>query len=341
MSTSMIQIMQLLPPIVVIALLALSCLNFYKQYVLKSRELIALISKVGSTVRSMSDGDDFMRKDGVGRIFQDTLLEKAWKDFAKTLHSQTGVINGVKRNRKYRLTVPVSTHFSAATVIDRNLGVEYFKHLPGLLTGIGIIGTFSGLLFGLSHFDASSVDKLNESITLLISGVRDAFYASAAAIGAAIVITHWEKALYRKNLAALDDLTDALNSLFEPGVGEEYLATLVQHSSHSNSHVRDLKDELLQAMLPVIKQLESVQNQRDDSLAQALERALNESNRRLAHQLEQALNKQVRLPLEEMSMRLDNRLSNARNNPQDLAMKVIRARQQDSGAEPLSTVESA
>lgn len=271
-----------------------------------------------------------MRKDGVARIFQGTMLEKAWKDFAKTLHPQTGVINGVKRNRKFRLTVPVSTHFSASTVIDRPLGVEYFKHLPGILTGIGIIGTFSGLLFGLSNFDASSVENMNESITLLIGGVRDAFYASAAAICAAMVITHWEKSLYRKNLAALDDLVDAMNGLFEPGVGEEYLATLVQHSSSASNLTRDLKDDLLQAMLPVIKQLESVQGQRDDGLSQALEKALNESNKRLVNQLETALARQVKQPIEEMGARLDNRLSHIKGTPQDLAMKVIRARQHES-----------
>ena len=65
-----------------------------------------------------------------------------------------------------------------------------------------------------------------------------------------------------------------MNGLFEPGVGEEYLATLVQHSSSASNLTRDLKDDLLQAMLPVIKQLESVQGQRDDGLSQALEKAL-------------------------------------------------------------------
>jgi len=332
-------LIQLIPPVTVLILLGLASFNFYKQYVVKSKELADVVSKVGSTVRSMTEGDDFMRKDGVSRVFQGTMLEKAWQDFAKTLHPQTGTINGVKRNRKFRLTVPVTTHFSAATVIDRPLGVDYFKHLPGILTGIGIIGTFAGLLFGLSNFDASNVEKMNESITLLISGVRDAFYASAAAIGVAMVITHWEKSLYRKNLAALDDLVDAMNGLFEPGVGEEYLATLVQHSSSANNVTRDLKDDLLQAMLPVIKQLESIQSQNNDGLAQALERALNESNKRLSNQLEIILARQVKHPIEEMGQKLENRLSHIRSNPQDLAMKVIRARQNDSHAEASSSAE--
>lgn len=332
------QIIQLIPPAIVMALLVYACLNFYKNYVLKSHQLRETIHRVGSTIRTMTDGDDFMRKDGVARVFQGTMLEYVWKDFAKTLHPQSGLINGVKRNRKFRLTVPVYVHFSAASVIDRPLGVDYFKHLPGILTGIGIIGTFSGLLFGLSNFDASSAESMNRSIGLLIGGVRDAFYASAAAIAAAMIITHWEKSLYRGNLAALDDLTDALNSLFEPGVGEEYLATLVQQSTSANNVTRDLKDDLLQAMLPVIKQLENIQTQRDEGISRAMESALNEANRRLVSQLEVALARQVKTPIEDMAEKLENRLSHLRTNPQDLAMKVIRARQQDGAADTNASV---
>ena len=97
--------------------------------------------------------------------------------------------------------------------------------------------------------------------------------------------------------------------------------------------------EVLQAMLPVIKPLESIQSQNNDGLAQALERALNESNKRLSNQLEIILARQVKHPIEEMGQKLENRLSHIRSNPQDLAMKVIRARQNDSHAEASSSAE--
>ncbi|HEX4878583.1 MAG TPA: hypothetical protein VFV39_01955, partial [Limnobacter sp.] len=252
----------------------------------------------------------------------------------------TGLINGVRRNRKFRITVPVSTFFSASVVIDRSLGVEYYKHLPGILTGIGIIGTFGGLLFGLSHFDISSVEKMNDSIALLIAGVRDAFFASAAAICAAIVITHWEKSLYRKNLAVLDDLNDALNSLFEPGVGEEYLATLVQSQGAESAPAKDLKDDLLQAFIPVIKQMEALQAQKDEQFFQLFEKAIGDSNKRLVSQIEAALVRQIRTPLEDMSAKIDNRLSHMRGKPEDLAVKVIRARQGDVSASLNSVAEN-
>jgi hypothetical protein len=237
---------------------------------------------------------------GVDKVFQGTHLENLWRDFSKSLHAQKIGNSGTKKDRKYRLTVPVEYNFSAAAVIDRPLGVEYFKHLPGILTGIGIIGTFSGLLFGLSNFDASTAEAMNLSIALLIAGVRDAFYASAAAITAAMVITHWEKRIYQQCLGALDQLVDALNNVFEAGVGEEYLASLVHQSSNSGQVAETLKDELLQAMVPILKQMEELQSVQAQSVTEALEKALRVSNRELAGQFEAAMMRQVKAPIEDM-----------------------------------------
>ena len=83
--------------------------------------------------------------------------------------------------------MPAKAYFSVSAVIEGPLRAHYFKHLPGILTGIGIIGTFAGLLFGLSNFDSSSPDTMAQSVNLLLSGVRDAFYASALAITVAMV----------------------------------------------------------------------------------------------------------------------------------------------------------
>lgn len=45
-----------------------------------------------------------------------------------------------------RATVPAETFFTEQALVDTPLRTEFFKHVPGILTGIGIIGTFYGLL---------------------------------------------------------------------------------------------------------------------------------------------------------------------------------------------------
>jgi hypothetical protein len=239
---------QLIPPILVVITLVVACYFFYTRYVVQSKELCLSLERIGNTIRSMSDGDENQRKSGVGRVFQDTPYDSVWREFAKTLHAQVWQTQGQLKRTKYRLTVPASHFFSVSSIVDRQLSVEYFKHLPGILTGVGIIGTFSGLLFGLSNFDATDPEKMSQSVAILLAGVRDAFYASAAAITAAMVITHWEKMIYRRCLTALDHLVNCLNGLFDGAVSEEYLATLVEHSANTSNQARMMKEEMIQAI---------------------------------------------------------------------------------------------
>ena len=328
---SSLSLIQLIPPILVVVTLVIACYFFYTRYVVRSRELCMSLERIGNTVRSMSDGDENQRQSGVARVFQDTPYDSVWREFSKTLHAQVWHPHGQLKRTKYRLTVPASHFFSVSAIVDRQLSVEYFKHLPGILTGVGIIGTFSGLLFGLSNFDATDAEKMSQSVAILLAGVRDAFYASAAAITAAMLITHWEKMIYRRCLTALDHLVNCLNGLFDGAVSEEYLATLVEHSANTSNQARMMKEEMIQAMVPVIRQLEMAQNKQADGISKGLENALNESNRRLVSQLEAALIRQVKTPLDELCNQLGNRAAPA-NQAQDMAIKVIRARQNDTAA---------
>ena len=95
--------------------------------------------------------------------------------------------------------MPAETVFSPQSLVDARLNVEFFKHLPGILTGIGIIGTFYGLINGIQHFDPSllakaktdpaQMDKLFVGLKVLFDEVQGAFIASFFTIGTAMVIT--------------------------------------------------------------------------------------------------------------------------------------------------------
>jgi hypothetical protein len=54
-----------------------------------------------------------------------------------------------------RLTAPAEMFFRTDIIVDTSLRADFFKHLPGILSGIGIIGTFVGLLNGLKGFKIS------------------------------------------------------------------------------------------------------------------------------------------------------------------------------------------
>lgn len=54
--------------------------------------------------------------------------------------------------------------------------------IPGTLTGLGLLGTFIGLLAGISSVQVSSVEATLESIIVLFSGIQVAFYTSVSGV---------------------------------------------------------------------------------------------------------------------------------------------------------------
>src|SRR3989344_5549636 len=89
-------------------------------------------------------------------IVSDKKMLHLWEQYKDTLHPQRKAdASGQEKIAKWRSTAPAEMFFSTQTLVDVPLKTEFFKHLPGILTGIGIIGTFSGLLEGLRNFDIS------------------------------------------------------------------------------------------------------------------------------------------------------------------------------------------
>lgn len=61
---------------------------------------------------------------------------------------------------------------------------RFLEHAPTILTSLGILGTFTGIVIGLLHFDAQKID---DSIPQLLSGLKTAFITSLAGMFASIL----------------------------------------------------------------------------------------------------------------------------------------------------------
>ena len=177
------------------------------------------------------------------------VLAHLWSEFRETLHEErvldarTGQFEIVR----LRATQPSEAFFTEATVVDTAVRTEFFKHLPGILTGIGIIGTFLGLIVGLKNFQVTSdTTAVQQSLEALLQSVSKAFLVSLLAIALAMVVTALEKLLLVRLYAKAEKLTQAIDEHYKAGVGEEYLSRLVSASEESASQSRVLKDALVE-----------------------------------------------------------------------------------------------
>jgi hypothetical protein len=159
-----------------------------------------------------------------------------------------------------RSTIPASAYFSAEYLVDSRLRTEFFKHLPGIFTGIGIIGTFTGLIEGLRRFQVSeNAATVRTSLESLMHSVGEAFLISAAAIGAAMLVTLIEKMILASLYRKAEEIAHAIDAQFNSGAGEEYLARLVTASEASASQSKILKDALVKELGDILRELTAAQ----------------------------------------------------------------------------------
>ena len=135
-------------------------------------------------------------------------------------------------------------------MVDIPLKADFFKHLPGLFTGIGIIGTFLGLIWGLNAFSEGVSRTYDQQIVRdklmdLLNAVSHAFIVSAGAITAAMVATFLEKLAITAHYKQVEEICQLVDSLYTAGAGEEYLARLVKSSEESATQTTQLKDSLV------------------------------------------------------------------------------------------------
>lgn len=190
-------------------------------------------------------------------------LQHLWSEYADTLHPQSTPDEfGQERVVRWRQTVLAEAYFNVEALVAVELRTEYFKHQPGIFTGLGIIGTFVGLLKGLMTFNISSdPEKVRQSLDSLIHGVLEAFVVSACAILLAMVTTFMEKLAISRRVQQVEEFCNLLDSLFDSGAGEEYLSRLVKASESSATQAAQLKDALITDLKGLLEEMTRQQSE--------------------------------------------------------------------------------
>jgi hypothetical protein len=184
-------------------------------------------------------------------------LRHCWSEFRDTLHPQKKADSmGMLEVARWRQTAMASSFFTEQALVDSPLRTEFYKHLPGILTGIGIIGTFAGLILGLIGFQVSDdATVVRKSLQDLLANVGSAFLVSGTAIALAMVITLLEKAMINGRYTQVERLCGVIDSLFDAGAGEEYLQRLVEASETSATQAMQMKESLVTDLKQVLTEL--------------------------------------------------------------------------------------
>ncbi|MBQ7656331.1 MAG: MotA/TolQ/ExbB proton channel family protein [Clostridia bacterium] len=166
---------------------------------------------------------------GEGRpVWQDVLflgkeLQGPWRRF---------LVNAEQLDAR-GLNCNVEDYINDDTVIGGLGHLQLGEVIPSLLTSLGILGTFIGLMRGLGGLDMSDAAKTMDGIPKLISGMTFAFMTSIAGISCSLVFNMFNRMAYGSATSAIDDFTDAFADLVMQKPLEDNVQMICQQEDQS------------------------------------------------------------------------------------------------------------
>ena len=183
-------------------------------------------------------------------------LKDAWREFEDSLIEGKRPGNQDDENQEvvYK-TDEASLFFSEERLLDQHLNLRFWNSVPALLVGLGILGTFVGMVWGLIPFsdvDFTNTNQIREAIKELLSGVSTAFVTSVWGMLASFLFNGLEKRGIGRVSRAIADLQRALDRIFTLTRAEEIAMRqqdeLAQQTAALKSFSTDLANRIKIAM---------------------------------------------------------------------------------------------
>jgi biopolymer transport protein ExbB/TolQ len=128
-----------------------------------------------------------------------------------------------------------------STLHVRDFMAEYYKDIrndnfakvaPSVFPMLGILGTFIAIAISMPDFTVKDLDTLDQEISVLLSGIGTAFYASIYGISLSLIWTYFEK----RGSSKVDKNLYDLERLYDARVWKK--AELIKHE-HMQSELKD------------------------------------------------------------------------------------------------------
>lgn len=299
---------------------------FIKEYWIPAKKLAKEFDEI---IKNVNQGESFQEsKSSLNSLLsENSTLKHAWENYKNSLHDTREEVDGEFQIISSRSTVSSDMFFSQIAIIDTPLKVDFYKHIPGIITGVGIIATFLGLLFGLLAFDpAGDPAKVQSSLALLLGGVGEAFMASGLAILIAMLITWKEKFWLRECYEKLEQLTTAIDLKFEPDeTSEEYLSQLLKSSQANETNARQLKDSLVNDLKTMMTNLIDENKKNQLAFTAQLTESYSKTSKDMADQIGQSISDNLQAPLEKIASSVQQVSGDQSSAVQELMTDVLTA----------------
>ena len=183
------------------------------------------------------------------------------KSLQKAIQDNSLTIGDVTKS-----TINISEYISDYYKAFRNN--NFASIAPSLFPMLGILGTFTAIAISMPDFSVKDTNSLDSQISLLLSGIGTAFYASIFGIFLSILWNYFEK----RGLSKADSDKNYLESTYREFIWRDSELKRHEHMQH------DMRDEKLLNTLKETFNLEFIQRLNEKHL-ENFQTIINETNR--------------------------------------------------------------
>ncbi len=228
----------------------------------------------------------------------DKKIAHLWGEFDESLI--------VKENGKYENSLDADYFFNRGSLAS-HVGSKYYSAIPGILLGIGLLGTFFALYVALIELKLDG-EHLKESIRVFIGMVGVKFTASVWGIFLSVTFTFFEKTLEGKLARKIHNLQENIDSIFKRQTAEQNLFKIALESEQQTRAMNSLAETLTQKISENFNPILSTMN---NNLEQ------------MPHHISKAIGDTLSAPLEQLKNSAQNAAESQSNNLESIVNTFI------------------
>ena len=229
----------------------------------------------------------------------DKTLKNIWNEFDESLIKKQ-TLNG---KLLIRNSIDSEYFFNKDTMIS-HIGSKLYSAIPGVLLGIGLLGTFFGLYVALVQLNVGDAEQLSNSIKLLINMAGVKFAASIWGLLLSILFTLFDKFLEFGLDLKLEKIQKNINEMFQRETAEQNLDKILVENEQQTKALNGLATSLTEK---ISAEFNSILIPKIDSI--------NEHFSNLPNSISSSISQSLEKPLQNISDTVKNITTNQAEQP--------------------------
>lgn len=127
--------------------------------------------------------------------------------------------------------------------VDSIIGKRLMELIPDILTSLGILGTFIGLVFGLKNFEPSNYEAMTASVSSLVDGIKVAFLTSIYGLSLSLVFGYGTRAGYSSLMISLQRFLDKFHHFVIPSAEAEARNIMVNYQNEQTEAIGRMTEQ--------------------------------------------------------------------------------------------------